>query len=305
MPGLAKLTILTASLLAALSAKAQSASHSQPALVRDVVAFGASVTQATFNTIPGMRPLVWGIETYGRWFGDQDLSPLKFNSPLKNYRARGFGPSPVQYLVEELGGNRNQITYIGSYVTNKYEDLGSAQILSLLQGERRPLFDKATLLVGVDAFYWDAIWNKCDGPDYGPEGILRMLIREAKRTGKVVVLGTVPQEIPVNVRIDSRRTGVKGLWQTPNPSCVRSLNRTLHQYCTPDQNCYLVDLKAFVDDLNCGIKIKLKDGSEYGLFELRPDGVHQSDAGARAIAEKIIEAFERNPTIPSAVATKN
>jgi lysophospholipase L1-like esterase len=120
-----------------------------------------------------------------------------------------------------------------------------------------------------------------------------------------VVLGTIPQEIPVNVRIDSQRTGVKGLWYAPNIRCAQSLNRTLAQYCTPAQNCYLVDLKKFVDDLNCGMKVKLKDGSEYSLFELRPDGIHQSDAGARAIAERIIDALEQDPIIPSAVAAKN
>jgi hypothetical protein len=304
MPSFVKFSILAAALSAALSAEGQSASHPRSALVRNVVAFGASVTQATFNTIPGMRSFVWGIETYGNWFGEQQA--LKFNSPLKNYRARSFGPSPVQYLVEQLGGKRNQITYIASYTTDKTADLGSSQILSLIEGERKPLFEKATMLVGVDAFYWDAIWDNCGyGRVHGAENTIPALISEAKRMNKVVVLGTIPQEIPVNVRIDSQRTGVKGLWYAPNIRCAQSLNRTLAQYCTPAQNCYLVDLKKFVDDLNCGMKVKLKDGSEYSLFELRPDGIHQSDAGARAIAERIIDALEQDPIIPSAVAAKN
>lgn len=288
---------LTNILLAVLVFSAASSAHATEACFQNVVAFGASVTQATPYVIPGWSTAVGGVETYGKVFGDSRL-PKDNGSSLNKYTPRNFGLSPVRYLVKKYAGKSGlkNIKYVGSYITNSEKDLGSSQIQSLLDGERRALFDSATILVGVDAFYWDAIWGNCGyGTDTGAEAVIPRLVDEAKRLGKIVILGTVPLENPANVKIDSNRTGVGGLWYAPNPRCAESINQTLAEYCKPTDNCYIADLHAAVEDLNCGKKLPMRDGTSYGHYEFRPDGVHMSDKGARYISELMMTALEAHP----------
>jgi hypothetical protein len=264
---------------------------------RKTIAFGASVTQATAYMIPGYRAVVRGVELYGSHFGDTTL-PQDLSSPLRTYTPRPFGLSPVRYLVKQLADKKalDRITYIGSYVTQTGEDLGSSQMLSMMQGERQELFNSASLIVGVDAFYWDSIWQNCGyGSGAGAEPIIAAFIQEAKKRGITLILGNVPNENSANVRIDSHRTGVPGFWYPPKPQCSDSINATLNRFCTPQNGCYIADLKSLAEDVNCGQKVALSDGSSYSLFELRPDGVHLSDKGSRYLAELMAKVLERNP----------
>ncbi len=260
-------------------------------LFRKVVAFGASVTQATPTIIPGYKAIVSGIETYGKYFGDQTLPKVDVSQP---YRIRPYGDSPARIFVGQRGpkGASSRITYMGSYFTQNQAGLGSSQIQTMLYGKSRALFESASLIVGVDAFYWDSIWGNC-GPN-GVEPIIRDLIEQASQRGTILMLGTVPHEVGANVRIDSNRVGIDGLWYAPQPECTDSINQTLNDYCTPDRGCYIVDLKGTVDDLNCGYKLPVNTG-KYGLYELRPDGVHLSDFGSQYIADLMTKALKQNP----------
>ncbi len=110
-----------------------------------------------------------------------------------------------------------------------------------------------------------------------------------------MILGNVPFENPATVRIDSDRIGIPGLWYPPDVTCARRINEVLAESCLAQNGCYIVDLKGAVDDLQCGKKLKLRNGEEFSLYEMRPDGVHMSDKGARYIGELMIRAFEASP----------
>ncbi len=261
----------------------------------NVVGFGASVTQSTPALIPGYQALVWGAEMYEAIGGEWSL-PGSRNSPIYNYTSRGYGPSPVEILVKDYLGwqGLKNINYIGAYFTQSENDLGSAQVQALLHGDKVSLYEQASLLVGFDAFYWDAIHGNCGG-DAGVESIIRELIERSKSRGQTLILGTVPFENPATVRIASVRTGVHGLWYAPEVKCAARINDTLHQFCHSTNGCYLVDLKAAVGELRCGKKLRLRNGEAFGLFEMRPDGVHMSDVGSRFLAEMAMDALEKDP----------
>ena len=269
-------------------------------IFRDVVAFGASVTQATPYYIPGSNLLVDGIEIYGKFFGQSPLV-AGFQSPLRERGFRSFGQSPIYYLSKSVQtpSFQPQLHYIGSSFTSKWTDLGSSQAFSLALGYRRNLFDAASLVVGIDAFYWDAVHSNCEldskSRANSAEAAIQTLIETSFTNGKILVLGNLPHENPANVRIDSTRTGVPYAWYPPNPDCVDRINATLSMFCKIEKSCYLIDLKSFGDDLNCGMKYKMLNGRTYGLYELRPDGVHMSDKGAEAVGELINQALQNHP----------
>lgn len=275
------------------------ATGTPPACVfQNVLAFGASVTQGTPRTMwPVYSAFVGSVEAYGRVMGTKIL-PGTYKSPLETYSARGYGTSPVRYLIKRYAGREGlkRVSYIGKYFVQSEADLGSTQIISLLAGADRSKFDSASLLIGVDAFYWDAIYQNCGyGNGTGTEALIPAFIAETKRLGKTLVLGTVPLENPATVRIDSERIGIPGLWYAPDSKCASSINKTLAQFCTVANNCYIADLKSAVEDLQCGKKLKLRNGEEFSLYEMRPDGVHMSDKGARYVADIVSLALEASP----------
>jgi hypothetical protein len=262
------------------------------------VAFGASVTQATPAVIPGYGLLVRAVEAYGKHFGDTSIPNYPGVEALQGpYTARPYGWSPIQYFVADQGGPEalRRITFMGSYFPRNEKTLGSYQVTQMLDGDAQQTFNTASLIVGVDAFYWDAIANNCGyGNDEGVEPLIVRLISEAKEKGITLVLGNVPHEVPTNVKIDSDRTGLQIFWWAPKPQCADSINTTLEANCTAENGCYIVGLKGLTDDLNCGWKLPVGK-SKYGLYELRPDGVHLSDKGAEFVSDQIRRAMVQNP----------
>ena len=241
--------------------------------------------------IPGYGGLVSGIDFVGKFRGPKPILD-NYKSPLLARGTRSFGKSPIQYLVPD----QSHVHYLGAYVTNSWKKLGSGQIEALLYGERRELLDNTSLLIGIDAFYWDAIWGTCRKPNrFGVEDLIARLITESSQRGLPLVLGNVPHENPANILIDSEQVGIKGLWSSQDPDCVDSINRTLTDLCTPANDCYLLDVKGMVDDLNCGKSLALNNGRAYSLFQARPDGVHLSDVASQYVSEQIIKLFEADP----------
>lgn len=307
MPPIMKPSLLALAALT-LAPGAALAAGTQPCLTNDVVAFGASVTQATPAFVPAYAGIVSGVELYGDRYGKKVSSPASETiAPLPS-STRPFGLSPVRYIVKTLGGKAalENVTYLGKFFTNSREDLGSTQAESLLGGTNRAAFADATLVVGVDAFYWDAIFNNCAyGRSGGVEGTIQRLTQAAKASGKVLILGNVPVENENNVRINNRRTTVNAFWWPPVPSCVTSINATLERECKEDQGCYIVDLFQTAKRLNHGEQLQLasEPGQNYGLYDMRPDGVHMSDKGSRYIAELALRALQAHP--PTCPAGKN
>lgn len=264
---------------------------------RDVLAFGASVTQGTPAKIPLWAQFVLGLEIYSKYKNIENLP--KFSAPDAMGRPRGYWYSPVSRFAGLLGAKK--FTNSGHLFNTEEEHLGSNQIDSMLSGGKRAKkFESASLIVGVDAFYWDAIWNTCEeyaGTMHSPENQIRSLILEARERKKFLILGNVPIENPANVRISSDRTGVENLWYPPEPSCAASINETLKDLCTYENNCYILDMKKMVDDINCGVAMKTWNGSEYKYFDLRSDGVHLSLWGSRYISEQLYELLAARPPV--------
>lgn len=235
-------------------------------------------------------------------------SPSQFF--LAHYRAQD-----AEFAGPEYQSGSGQILNLAYGLSSHLEHSGSGQIENMLSGDRKEAFDRASIVVGVDLMYWDAIWNLCGygepvrrnikkGDAKVPERMdaeyqLARLISAAKRAGKVLVLGKLPFEDPDKVMINSARTGVPGFWYPQHQACVRSLNRVMTEHCRDDaegRGCYLVPVDDVVAKLNKGEKIFVSSlGVSLDLYGARPDGVHLSYGGSRGLAELMIERFEQNP----------
>ena len=229
---------------------------------RKPVVIGASISAETARTIPFYSSAV------------DALALRKWILFLPS-----FGFSPAKPLIR-LYGRGGEEADLSKMFTRNDPDLGSSQINSLMNGDRRSTFDSASVVVGVDAFYWDAIWDKCGYESgTGVEKTIGSFIDVARAKSIKLILGNVPQEEPSKVIIDSEALGVPGLWYRPVPRCVDSINRTLLSLCKADRGCYVVDLNAMAQALNKGEKLRMRNGEEHGLYAMRPDGVHLSVLG--------------------------
>lgn len=253
-------------------------------LFREPVVIGASISAETGRQVPGFDLLVNAIALHkgtpgGARFG---LSPSKLL--IANYAAKGFDFKYADYS-EKL---------------TQPDTHGSNQIIALLTGERRDVFQSASVILGIDAFYWDAISSNCGYDSHqGVEPWIRYLIEAASEQGVRLILGNVPHEDPSKVPLDGYGLGDSVLWQKPNSACTASINRTLEKHCRTDRGCYLVDVDQFVQKINRGEKLRgfnvEMSEVEYGLFDLRPDGVHLSPSGSAVIYQSMVDALESIP----------
>ena len=75
-----------------------------------------------------------------------------------------------------------------------------------------------------------------------------------------------------------------------------SINNALSRYCTTAKGCYIVDLKDLVRRINSGEQMHVqKTNRTYSMDELRPDGLHVSEAGSTLLFEQMRETFESDP----------
>lgn len=263
-------------------------------LTRKPIGFGASVMQATAKLIPGYQTLISRYEAYEAGEG---LTPQNPKVP-KPTSYRRFGWSPLHSLTKMLGGKAatRNVLHKGAFYTDDVSKLGGQQIHSLLHGELKKTYQEASLLMAVDAFYWDAEWDAC-GSWADPIPHIEELTRKVRAHGKTLILGTVPHEDPRLVRIDIRRIGYDFAWRPPRLSCLTKINEALHRLCTPENNCYLVDLKGDIDVLKEGGKLEVAGVGSFDYYEMRPDGVHLSDMGVLYIAQTVMKAFQTHPPI--------
>ena len=71
-----------------------------PRVLRHVVAFGASVTEATPKAIPLYGAFVNGIERYGFEYGPHRPDP-RLPMALRQREFRSYGNSPIDYFVNQ------------------------------------------------------------------------------------------------------------------------------------------------------------------------------------------------------------
>ena len=239
---------------------------------------GASVTAQIGSVVP-----IWGPFTalfYGARSGPYGGSPS--SDFISHYRNRGLLFAAPQYKV----GNKMPES-IARFTTITERDTGSGQVESLLTGENKELFQKSSLIIGVDLFYWDAIWDLCEyeeNPQSGSEFQMIKLIKATRDSGKILMLGNIPHEDASLVKVNS---GVpeKGIWWPQTSACVDSINQTLSRNCTIENRCYLVDMVAMPQLL----------GKDFSYEDIRPDGVHLSRLGSELVAKEMIKKFENNP----------
>jgi hypothetical protein len=277
---------------------------------------GASVTGRVGETIPFFATAEWYL------FG---LHPHYRGSPssyfISHYRKLHPSFFYARFKEGETGpvfpkvsaGHTNTWRNLAYSITNEWEQTGAGQVASMLGGDHSEAYKEASIVVGIDLFYWDAIHDNCGygmgrktlgkiAPGkWGPVRVdteyqIQRLIENAKASGKVLYLGTLPYERPEEIPINSVATGVQGFWYPQQYSCVTSINATLKQFCKMEDGCYLMDFSALAEKLYRGEKLPVRsEHTEVSRLEARPDGVHLSYLGAKGAAEQMIDLFEAHP----------
>lgn len=261
---------------------------------------GASVTGQFGGTFYGYPTATqYGFDAGKSAYGG---SPSSFF--ISHYRDMGLLFAAPQYKV----GNKvpdNQ----ACMVTNRRSRAGTGQIERLLSADLKENFDRASIIIGIDLFYWDAIWGHCgygeelrtsflidDGYDgtvrrFDMEYQIPRFIEASKQAGKILVLGIVPHENPAKVKIN-----YPGLWHEQKTKCVDVINEKLRQNCTLENRCYLVDMGDFATRLNNGETIYMEEYKRsFGLYDMRPDGVHLSRVASKFVANEMVKIFEAHP----------
>jgi hypothetical protein len=148
----------------------------------------------------------------------------------------------------------------------------------------------------VDAFYWDAVREKCDSALQQAT----QLIRFASGQKKILILGNVPMEVPEHVPLTQLPEPFHSLihWAPPQPECVLKFRKLLQEQCQSSQRCFAVDNFAFAQTLNQEGQVETAKGKTMTLAQLRPDGVHLSSAGSKYISEQIVLQLQ---TVPDAI----
>jgi hypothetical protein len=251
------------------------------------VVVGASISAQMGRSVPGYNWLV-------------DVMAFIEGRPVN----ANFGLSPAKLLIANYAAKGFNFQYPNYSImfTQQDKDLGSSQVNALIVGDQQEVFKSASVVLGIDPFYWDAVDDNCDyghGQFSGVETTIYWLTRYAKDQGTRLILGNIPQEDPNQVIINSEKYIIPGLWYQPTPSCVDSINSTLQRYCKVENGCYLVDIDAIVQKLNRGEKLPGHNVEmspiQNGLFDLRPDGVHLSPQGTATIFDGAVAALEASP----------
>ena len=159
-------------------------------ILQKPVFIGASVTSATAAMTPMYTTAV---------------RSLAFSKGI--FWLRSFGYSPAQMFLLRHGPAFSSPLNLAAPFTNQQAHLGSSQIFSLLYGRHQDFWSQATILIGIDAFYWDAVRNSCEDEER-PQKAIRDLVLSAKQKQIPLILGNVPDEDAELVLVDSQRLGV-------------------------------------------------------------------------------------------------
>jgi len=271
-------------LIASVASAAEMSPADKVCLLRNPVMLGASITAETPRTIPGYSQFVSALLVGKLRFGGAD-----------------FGVSPSRLLYTKYANHTDDeyaaLKNLAARDTSTDADYGHSQIARLLN-EDRASFHAASVVVGLDVFYWDAADGHCsyDNTQPGTEQVIDTLIDQAREQGTKLILGNVPEEDPSQVLINGLGFNGYVFWYPQDMSCVRSINAELKNKCTLENGCYIVDFKKMVDTLDYQHgRLALRDGSSIDIYETRPDGVHLSNKGSQYVYEQILDGLEAQP----------
>lgn len=212
----------------------------------------------------------------------------------------GFGQSPAHLLMERIAHVKDVYSTPSTAImnTSDWADLGSHQIRDLLYREKTAMFDDRSVLIGVDAFYWDAIYGNCEyrGADvsYPVERAIRDLTEVARQRKMTLILGNAPYENASTITITNEELNVDFMWSPPEPECVTRINQTLRENCLVENGCYILDNKDMSERLVRGETLRLQDGSTGKLYDMRLDGVHVTQLGSMYMAEQMKLGMQKN-----------
>ena len=218
------------------------------------------------------------------------LASIAFGEPIQ------FGESPADLFLRCLSGAGTLLNLSAKFGNPS----GSEQIVTLF-GERRDELDESTAIVGIDAFYWDASWKYQSAP-----ARVAKLIAYAAQKRKILVLGTVPLENPDHVKWERIAPLIKNMlaargqyfWVKPDEEIAGEINTVLREQWLPAQGCFTIDLASMAKTLNAGGALSLADGSgPFGLYQMRPDGVHLSPQGSEYVAQRIAERLRAKQSL--------
>ena len=235
--------------------------------------FGASVTQGTMRRI-GLNLLFPFVRDGGGTFDMGPASKLKWeygNMRILRDFSVGFG-----------------------------DPTGAMQIEEMLNEDLEPNVKKSTAIVGVDAFYWDAVRDSCRGG--WPQVMIPRLTEYAREKGIILFLGTVPYEDPHKVYWYNRYTWIEDkigrqAWRQPVPHCVHMINTLVRRHCLAENQCYISDMESAVKTINNGGTLTLNDGRSFSRKQLRPDGVHLSAYGSEYMRDEMLNELAKNPPL--------
>jgi hypothetical protein len=288
--------------LAALPAQAEWSRQEQMCTFRQPLFVGASVTAGMTQYIPYYSELLSG----GR--ARSGANPGVFVSQY--YRGQTALGRFFNNLIHNEGAWMRRQRNRSVPFTNAHEHVGSSQIISMLspEGSRHELYSQSSIIFGLDFFYWDSIRDYCGFGNplvhretrerVDVEFQIQQLTQDASAQGKILVLGTVTHDRPENVPIYDLNVSINnsqyGFWFPQDVSCVQSINESLRDHCQVENGCYLIDLYEMGEVLSRGDSLLFRD-KEYGLYEVRPDGVHLSLVGSMYVADQVIQALESSP----------
>lgn len=248
--------------------------------------FGHSISSNLLDKIPIIR------FQYGESPGDVLAKQYAQKQPLANISEGSGTMETGLYKIYRLLNN------IDASEPKWYQRPIESEHLS--SKKLNHLFNQATAMVGIDAFYMSVVFNECRDYAQGAlENTLHRLVQKAFHNQKILILGNVPKEDWSKVKLLSRM-----IVQNKNESCRKRINSALKKACFPQLGCYIVDLEKIVSDLNTDGHLTLNDGRKIlqkGKFlfreynEVRPDGINLSPLGTEYVVEQILESMKVKP----------
>ena len=129
----------------------------------------------------------------------------------------------------------------------------------------------ATVVVGVDLFFWDTR-RDCAA---GIAGVDELFKRVAPRKTPLIVATVPALHAPLGLG--------------PKDDCREQLNPKIAKSCKQDPACVLLDLNALYAKAAADGGVDL-DGKHVAFRDLLSDGLHLSDAGSQLVARAILDA---------------
>jgi hypothetical protein len=179
-------------------------------------------------------------------------------SVSSGYRAE----SPARRLARSFGTD-------GAVVSLASPGASGANQVRGLTDER---LAAASVVVGVDLFFWDA-QRDCAA---GLAGVDELFQRVEKRRTPLVIANVPSLHAPFGLG--------------PKDACRDRLNTKIEKACREDAACVLLDLNGLYAKAAKDGSVEL-DGRKVPVRELFSDGLHLSDAGSRLMARAILDAI--------------